>query len=142
MHDAFPLAAQEILRERFGRDSLIALATLDNGAPCVRTVNALYLDGSFYVITHAQSSKMRQIQLNPAVAVCGDWFTARGTGENLGHILLPENAALADRLRAAFASWYHNGHVCESDPNTVILRLHLRTGVLMNCGTRYDIVFP
>ena len=41
----------QLLRERFGRDSVMALATMENGAPSVRNVNAYYENGAFYVIT-------------------------------------------------------------------------------------------
>lgn len=130
-----------ILTERFGKDSLIALATVDNGTPSVRTVNAMYLDGSFYVVTYALSGKMRQIAKNPTVAICGDWFTAHGTGENLGHVLLDKNRCIMEKLRAAFAAWYDNGHTNEADPNTCLLRIKLTDGVLFSQGTRYDILF-
>lgn len=130
-----------ILEERFGHDTLIALATVEEGHPSVRTVNALYEDGAFFVITYALSGKMRALANNPHAAVCGDWFTAHGIGENLGHILLQENAVIADKLRTAFASWYSNGHTNEADPNTVILRIRLTDGVLFSHGTRYDLNF-
>lgn len=136
-----PPQVRQIMTERFGHDNLIALATVAGGVPSVRTVNACYEDGSFYCITCALSGKMRQIGQNPNVAICGDWFTAHGIGENMGHILLPENETLAARLRAAFAAWYDNGHTNETDPNTVILRIRLTDGVLMSHGTRYDIDF-
>ena len=134
--------ALAILDERFGKDSLIALATVEDGIPSVRTVNSLCLDGSFYIITDARSRKMRQLRKNPIAAVCGDWFTGQGTGENLGWIGNPENAALAARLREAFSSWYQNGHVDESDPNTVILRIRLTKGTLASHGEWYHIEFP
>lgn len=132
---------EQIMTERFGKDSLIALATVDAGKPFVRAVNALYEDGSFYVVTYALSGKMQQIAKESAVAICGDWFTANGRGESMGHILKEENASLAARLRTAFAAWYSNGHVNESDPNTVILRIRLTDGVLFSNGTRYEIEF-
>ena len=130
-----------IMDERFGHDNLIALATVDGASPAVRTVNAYYEDGCFYAVTYALSGKMQHIAKNPQVAICGDWFTARGFGENMGHILLPDNTALADQLRTAFAAWYSNGHTNEADPNTIILRMKLSEGVLFNHGTRYDIDF-
>lgn len=133
--------AAEILQERFGHDTLLSLATVEGTTPWVRTVNSWYEDGSFYCITYALSNKIKQIAENPTVAICGDWFTARGVGENLGHIRLPENEAIAGKLREAFASWYQNGHTNEADPNTVILRLRLTEGVLMDHGTRYDLKF-
>lgn len=130
-----------ILDERFGHDTLIALATADANRPSVRTVDACYADGAFYVITDARSAKMQQIAANPTVALCGDWFTAHATAESLGHVLRGENAALMEKLRAAFAAWYMNGHVNEADPNTILLRLTLTDGVLFSHGTRYDLEF-
>ena len=130
-----------ILTERFGKDSLIALATVSEGIPHVRTVDGVYMDGAFYVVTHALSGKMRQIGQNPVVAISGEWFTAHGIGENLGHVLLPENKAIMEILRAAFAAWYDNGHTNEADPNTCLLKLRLTDGVLFSNGTRYDIDF-
>lgn len=132
---------EQIMNERFGKDSLIALATVEDNTPCVRAVNAYYEDGSFYVVTYALSGKMQQLAKNPAAAICGDWFTAHGEGESLGHILKEENAAIAAKLRTAFAAWYSNGHTDESDPNTVILRIRLTDGVLFSNGTRYEIEF-
>lgn len=130
-----------MLTERFGKDSLIALATAVDGVPHVRTVDAVYIGGAFYVVTHSQSGKMRQIGKNPAVAISGEWFTAHGIGENLGHVLLPENREIMDILRAAFALWYGNGHVSEADLNTCLLKIRLTDGVLFSEGTPYEIDF-
>lgn len=141
MNEKFPLQARQIMNERFNKDSLIALATLDGDIPSVRTVNGYYEDGSFYAVTYALSGKMRQISKNPTVAVCGDWFTGHGIGENLGWIRQAQNKELAAKLRRAFASWYDNGHTNEEDPNTVILRIRLTDGVLLHHGTRFDIDF-
>lgn len=142
MHISDCPEAAEIMKQRFGCDQLIALATVDSeNMPWVRSVNSYYEDGSFYVITHALSNKMLQIGQNPNVSICGDWFTAHGTGENMGYIRKTENAALAEKLRAAFAAWYNNGHTDETDPNTIILRIRLKRGVLFSNGTRYDLEF-
>ena len=130
-----------IIQERFGKDSLIALATVDGDIPAVRTVNTVYIDGAFYVVTYALSRKMKQIAKNPTVAICGDWFTAHGVGENLGHVLLEENQIIMEKLRTAFSAWYNNGHTNEADPNTCLLKIRLTDGVLFSHGTRYDIEF-
>lgn len=139
--DKFPLKAREIMDERFGCDNVIALATVDGTTPWVRGVNAYYEDRSFYVVTHALSNKMRQIEKNPAVAISGEWFTAHGVGESLGSMSSPQNEDLADKLRVIFAEWLSNGHTDEADPNTIILRVRLTDGVLFSHGTRYDIDF-
>ena len=130
-----------IMQERFGKDSLIALATVDGDIPAVRTVNTVYIDGAFYVVTYALSGKMKQIAKNPTVAICGDWFTAHGVGENLGYVLLEENQSIMEKLRTAFSAWYNNGHTNEADPNTCLLKIRLTDGVLFSHGTRYDIEF-
>ena len=130
-----------LLTDRFGKDSLIALATVADGIPHVRTVDAVYLDGAFYVVTYALSGKMKQTAKNPVVAISGEWFTAHGMGENLGHVLLPENTSVMEVLREAFAAWYGNGHTNEADPNTCLLKIRLTDGVLFSDGVRYDIEF-
>ena len=130
-----------LMDRRFGHDSLIAVATEQDHVPYVRAVNAYYENGSFYVITHALSNKMKQLQGNPRIAVCGDWFTAQGLGESMGHLLAPGNEEIADKLRTVFAEWYGNGHSDEADANTVILRIRLTFGVLLHHGERYDIDF-
>ena len=131
----------QILTDRFGKDSLIALATVEDGIPYVRTVDAVYIDGAFYVVTYSLSGKIQQIAKNPTVAISGEWFTAHGIGENLGHVLLHENTEIMDILRAAFAAWYDNGHTNEADPNTCLLKIKLTDGVLFANGIRYDIDF-
>ena len=130
---------ESILRERFGGDSLIALATCADGVPHVRTVDSYYENGAFYVLTHALSGKMRQIAENPIVAISGDWFTAHGRAENLGWFGCEENAPIAARMREIFAAWIDNGHNDFTDRNTIILRITLTDGVLWANGTRHEV---
>jgi len=127
------------MEDRFGCDTVIAVATVEDGRPYVRNVNSYYENGSFYIITYALSNKMRQIAGNPEVAVCGEWFTGHGIAENMGHILKEENEDIADKLRVVFDEWYGNGHIDESDSNTCILRIKLTEGDLADHGTWYHI---
>lgn len=133
--------AEEILSERFGKDSMIALATTENNIPYVRTVNSYYESGSFYILTYALSNKMRQIEKNPTAAVCGEWFTAHGKCENLGYFGKKENEQIACKMRKVFAEWIDNGHNNFEDENTCILRVRLMDGILLSHGTRYEIDF-
>ena len=133
--------AIQLMIERFGRDTLISLATMEGNRPSVRVVNSYYEAGSFYVVTYARSNKMRQISGNAEVAICGEWFAAHGIGENMGHVLDERNIALMAKLRVAFAEWYGNGHVREDDPNTCVLRVRLTDGALFHRGAKYEIDF-
>lgn len=133
--------ALQILTKRFGRDTLLSLATSENNHPSVRIVNGYYEDGAFYVVTYALSKKMKQIEHNPEVAVCGEWLTAQGIGENMGYVRDVGNMDMMAKLREVFAQWYGNGHVHEEDPHTCLLRVCLTEGVLMNDGTRYTVDF-
>lgn len=132
---------EKIMLERFGRDSLISLATAADNIPYVRTVNAFYENKAFYVLTYGLSSKMKQITENSAVAISGEWFTAHGRGVNMGYFGKPENKAAADKMRTVFSEWIDNGHNNFEDENTCILRIDLTDGVLFSQGTRYDIDF-
>lgn len=133
--------AAAIMKERFGKDNVIALATVEQGRPSVRYVNAYYEDGAFYSITYALSNKMRQLEQNPEAAIAGEWFNAHGKGINLGYFGKEENRRIADKLKVAFAEWIDNGHNNFQDENTIILCVKLTDGVLLSHGTRYDLVF-
>ena len=76
---------KKIMSERFGKDTIIALATVENEVPFVRYVNAYYENGAFYIITYALSNKMRHMESNSTVAIAGEWFTAHGKSINLGY---------------------------------------------------------
>jgi len=132
---------EKIMIERFGKDTVIALATIKNGVPYVRNVNAYYENGEFYIITHACSGKMKHIEKEPMVAIAGEWFTAHGRGINLGFLGKEENLEIADKLKAVFAEWIDNGHNDFEDENTIILCIKLVDGVLLSHGTAYDIEF-
>lgn len=132
---------KKIMEKRFGHDTLLSVATISDNIPYVRIVDSYYENGCFYTVTYALSNKMKQIAANSSVAVCGEWFTAHGIGENLGWIKDESNKEIADKLRNAFSSWYGNGHVNEDDPNTCILRIRLTEGILFNEGSRYVIDF-
>ena len=132
---------EAILLQRFEKDSIIALATSIDNTPYVRNVDTFYADGAFYVLTHGLSGKMQQIAQNPTVALSGEWFTAQGTGINLGYFGKPENASVANKMKQVFSAWIDNGHNNFDDENTCILRIQLIHGVLFSDGTRYEIDF-
>ena len=130
-----------ILLERFGKDSIIALATAIDNIPYVRNVDAFYENGAFYVRTHGLSGKMKQIEENPTVALSGEWFTAQGKGVQLGYFGKADNARIAKKMRDVFSAWIDNGHNDFDDINTCILRIELTSGILFSNGKRYEIDF-
>ncbi len=130
--------AKKTMKERFGKDAVIALATMENGMPSVRYVNAYYEDGAFYIITNARSGKMRQIKKEPRVALAGEWFTAHGMGIDLGYFGKEENRGVAEKLKQVFSQWIDNGHNDLGDENTIILCVKLTDGILLSHGTRYE----
>lgn len=129
--------AEAIMAQRFGKDTVLALATALGETPHVRSVNAYYENGAFYIVTDSRSQKMAQIQKNPQVAVAGDWFTGHGYAEDLGPFDRAENRDIANKLRQVFASWLMNGHTDPAAEETHILRVTLRDGLLLSHGTRY-----
>ena len=86
-------------------------------------------------------NKMKQIEKNSTVAICGEWFTAHGKGMNLGYFGKAENQEIAEKLKNVFTAWIDNGHNDFSDENTCILRIDLTDGVLLSHGTPYEISF-
>lgn len=130
--------AEKIMIERFGKDTIIALATVENEVPYVRYVNAYYENGAFYIITHALSNKMKHIENNFTVAIGGEWFTAHGKGINLGYWGREENHRIAEKLKTVFFEWIDNGHNNFDDDNTIILCVELTDGVLLSHGTKYE----
>ena len=127
--------------ERFGKDSIIALATTVDDKPYVRSVNSFYDAGAFYVLTYGLSNKMKHIAKNPNVAISGDWFIASGKGINLGYFGKKENEIIANKMRVAFSEWIDNGHNNFEDENTCILQIKLIDGLLLSHGTRFEIDF-
>lgn len=130
--------AEKMMIERFGKDTVIALATVEHEVPHVRQVNAYYENGSFYIITYALSNKIKQIGKNPNVAIAGDWFTAHGRVNNLGYFGKEENRIIAEKLKIVFGEWIDNGHNNLADENTIILCVQLTDGLLLSHGTRYE----
>ncbi|MCL1822696.1 MAG: pyridoxamine 5'-phosphate oxidase family protein [Oscillospiraceae bacterium] len=131
--------AIKLMEQKFSQDSLISVATMAKSgkSPEVRIVDAYYEDGAFYAVTYTLSNKMREIEQNNAVAVCGDWFKAKGTGENLGWVMEERNAEMMSKLRKAFSKWYTMGHVNEKDPNTCLLKIKLSECILADHERTY-----
>lgn len=131
--------ARNIMTERFGKDTVIALATVENEVPYVRYVNAYYENDAFYIITYALSNKMKHLENNSTIAIAGEWFTAHGNGINLGYFGKKENYRIAEKLKNVFSEWIDNGHNNFDDENTIILCVKITDGRLLSHGIRYEL---
>lgn len=134
------IQADAVMRRRFGEGKLIALATSSDNRPFVRAVNAYYENGAFYIMTDASTGKMKQIEANPEVALCGELFNGRGNAVNIGHVLKEEHKELMKTLRVVLAEWYEYGNVDEEDPNTVILKIELTQATVIEDGKKYELI--
>jgi hypothetical protein len=130
----------KILNERFGngKDNVVSLATIsleqsEDGKPrpCVRDVDAFYEDGAFYIVTYAQSNKIKQISANQDVSVSVHFedFFSSGTGKNLGWVLDPANSEIRNKLRTTFSEWYDFANN-ENDKDCCILAIYMTKGTL------------
>lgn len=112
------------------KDNVIALATikLRNGEyiPNVRDVDAYYESGVFYIVTHLESNKMKEIKNHPYVSFSVNFENIKGVARavNLGWVLDPKNSELRAKLRKVFEKWYDEANN-ENDPNFIYLALHI-----------------
>ncbi len=129
------------LKRLYGGDNTIVLATVNKRfEPSTRVVDGYYRDGSFYVMTHALTHKMKDIAINPNVSINKDRLNARGRAENCGHPLEEKNRRLRNELMQVFHAFYHES-VHEEDANTCILKIELTDAVFVDNGNLYEIDF-
>ncbi len=133
-------SANDLMKEQFGHDVVIALATCTADGVSVRNVNGYYKDCCFYVVTHTGSHKMKDVEKNSNVAICRDLMNAHGKAENLGSPKAESNKELRDELKNVFVAFYER-HVDEDDPGTCILKIELTDAVSFGNDKKYIIDF-
>lgn len=133
--------AMEIMTRLFTRDYQFAMATVSGGKPSLRFVDTYYNGEAFYVVTCATSGKAKDLCANPNVALCSrKLYSFRGRAFNAGHPLLPENAAIRQRLIQAFEPWYFR-HNNENSEAMCYLRIEPDEGFFHDNGTGYSVDF-
>ena len=129
----------EMLNERFGKDTLLSLATIDGSRPTVRIVNAYFEDGSFYTIVDAKSEKLKQIKQNGLVGVCSnDYFSAHGIAVNLGQFCNDEENELARKIKNIYSAWWEDEF---RNIEKAVLQIKLTDAVFFDFQTRYVMDF-
>ncbi|HPO26217.1 MAG TPA: pyridoxamine 5'-phosphate oxidase family protein [Petrotogaceae bacterium] len=132
--------ALAVMDSQMGQDVCISLATLSESGPSVRVVDGYYHEGSFYVVSHMASHKMKDIAKDPRVAACYKIHQIWGKGVNMGNPKKPENLEFASTLRKVFFKFYDR-HVNEDDPECCILRIIISNAVVFSPDAKYIVDF-
>ena len=130
----------EILNELFRKDCLFSLATANDNIPSVRVVDTYYEYEAFWIVTYAQSKKVREIEHNPHAALCQNFYAFQGKACNVGHPLNERNADIREKLIAAFQPWYF-AHNNEDDEQMCYVKFVPETGFFYQHGTGYTANF-
>ena len=133
---AFYLEAVKAMEGLYGKDVPMSLATSEGEKPNVRVVDVYFENGAFYTVTYRKSNKMREIALNPHVALNHLLFVARGTAADIGHPLAKGNEALRETLMGVFEKFYSR-HVDEHDPDTCILKITPAWALVFTDDSKY-----
>lgn len=132
--------AIEIMKELYGKDIAMSLATVNGDKANARVINAYFKQDAFYVTTYALSNKMKEISVNPSVALNHNLFVAHGIGTNIGNPLDESNLDLREELRRVFVAFYDR-HVDEQDENTCILKITLSDALVFAHDYKYYVDF-
>lgn len=129
-----------VMKELYGRDVAMPLATVNGNKANIRVINAFYKENAFYITTYSLSNKMKEIRENSNVALNHNLFVAHGIGENIGNPLEEQNRELREELKQVFCAFYDK-HVCEEDTNTCILKITLTDSLVFAHDYKYFIDF-
>ncbi|GHU57666.1 hypothetical protein FACS189444_0120 [Spirochaetia bacterium] len=132
--------AVDAMKELYGKDVLMSLATVNEDKVNIRTIDTYFKDDSFYGVTYALSNKIKEIKKNQNIALNNNLFVAHGTGKNIGHPLKKQNLELREELRKEFSVWYDK-HNNESDKNMCFLKMTLKDALVFANNYKYKIDF-
>lgn len=132
--------AIKLMEKLFSRDYQFAMATTADNIPSLRFIDAYFNNGAFYAVTYANTHKVKEIAVNPNVALCSrKGYSFSGKAYNIGHPLLPENSEIRSKLINAFESWYFK-HNNEND-DICILKIKPESGFVHKDEMGYKINF-
>lgn len=129
-----------VMNELFAKDYTLALATSRENVPSVRFVDTFYDDGAFYIVTHAKSQKVVEIEANSSVSLCNKLYRFSGIANNIGHPLAEQNKNIREKLIKVFESWYF-AHNNENDEAMCYVKVELEQGFYYKDGTGYKVNF-
>ncbi len=130
----------KVMEELFCKDVQFSLATVKDSSPSIRVVDAYYDDGVFWIVTHKNSNKVREIEANPNAALCRGFHSFKGLAFNAGHPLKEENRMIREKLIKVFEAWYFR-HNDESDEGMCYVRFVPARGFFFKDSTGYRVSF-
>ena len=125
-----------LIENRFNHTGrLIFMATSIDNTPYIRAMTPYYHDGSFYFISSLLSEKIKHIESNNIVALCGEWFNAQG----IAYITKLDDLspALKQSIITSTQSWIILGNVDLDDNNTCIIQVKLTEGYIVENKEKY-----
>lgn len=129
-----------VMKELYGKDVPMTLATINEGKPNVRVVDTYFDGNAFYVSSYKLSKKCREIEKNSNVALNHNLFVAHGVAEDIGNPLEVRNKEIREKLIIAFKPWYEK-HVNEVDENTCYIKISLTDAIIFANNYKYYIDF-
>lgn len=130
----------EVLDENFGHMVEMCLASQSNGVISIRDLHAYYSDGKMYVLSKLNNKLMKDIAVNPNVALCHGPSSMHGVAVSVGHPCDAQNAELRKRLKREFALDYSE-YVEESNPGMRIVEITLTNAETYTRYHHYEIDF-
>lgn len=127
-----------LVEKKYGEDCTMSLATCVENDVSVRVIDVFYKEKAFFFTTHTSSKKMKQIALNPNVAMCKDLFNMTGTAVKLGSPLLKKNSSIRDQVKKVFYKFYDR-HVNENDSGTCIVKIDCQWILFFDKDSKYII---
>ena len=124
---------QVSLKEVIGfikKQQLVFFSTVDGDQPRVRPVTLHHIDDRYWIVTNAQSAKVKQLQGNPKVEVCiylenkeyqfgSGYIRAEGTADIIQDMDLKFKVGMQTGL---FGAFYKGA----DDPNYTLLEIHIK----------------
>ncbi len=132
--------SMNVMETLFARDYQFALATTKDDKPSVRVIDTYYDNGCFYIVTYAESKKVKELESNNHVALCNKFYSFSGIAQNVGHPLKPENSEIREKLIKAFEPWYFK-HNNEKDEKMCYIKIELSNGFFYKDCIGYKVDF-
>ena len=132
--------ALSLMNDLFGKDYTFVLVTSKNSIPSARVVDTYYDGDAFWVVAHAGTTKVKEIEENPHIALCNNFYNFKGKAINAGHPLNQDNEEIRKILMKEFEPWYF-AHNNEEDTQMCYIKITPQSGYFHKDGIGYHVNF-